>query len=209
MNETWELTPQKYLSPVELAKLLNRADELYQLGLAKKRKRFVRDWFLINTAIYTGLRRAEICDLMVADVRVGNGQSHIIVRKGKGGKARTVHIGKEYKAVLKRYIQWKAENNELAPDSYLLRSDRSEKFSVSGLWIRWKKYCSKGLHSARHSYGTYVYQSTKNLRLCQKQLGHSKITTTQIYADVTPEVICEGMNEMDKLTRALRRTCAA
>jgi len=209
MNETWELTPEKYLNPVELAKLLNRAEELFQLGVLKKRKHYVRDAFIIQTALYSGLRRAEICDLKIADVRIGNGQSNILVRNGKGSKSRTVHIGKEFKTFLRKYIQWKHDVGELHPDAYLLRSDRSEKYSVSGIWVRWRKYCPKGLHSARHSYGTFVYQSTKNLRMVQKQLGHSKITTTAIYSDVTPEIIVEGMNEFERLARTLRKTAAA
>jgi integrase len=206
MTQQEQLTPDKFLNTHELAVLLNKADELFILGQAKKRKALVRDWFLINTAIFTGLRRAEICALKVTDVRIGNGQSHIIVQCGKGGKKRTVHIGKEYKRTLKKYIQWKADNDELTEESYLLRTERSVRYSVSGLWTRWKKHCSKPLHSARHSFGTYAYQSTQNLRLVQKQLGHSKITTTQIYSDVPADIICDGMDAMEKLTKALRRS---
>ena len=122
---------------------------------------------------------------------------------GKGGKRRTVHIGKEFKSALRRYLQWKFDNGELAPDSHLLRSERSPKYCVGGLWYRWKKYCPKRLHAARHTFGTYAYQATKDLRLVQKQLGHSKPSTTAIYADCTPEVIC--MDDMARLTRQLRR----
>jgi integrase len=71
----------------------------------------------------------------------------------------------------------------LTPDAYLLRTARTEKFSVSGLWLRWKLHCPKKLHSARHTFATMTYQATKDLRLLQKQLSHSRITTTQIYAD--------------------------
>ena len=57
----------------------------------------------------------------------------------------------------------------------------------------------------RHSFGTYAYQATKDIRLVQKQLGHSKLSTTAIYADCTPEVITRGMDDMERLTRTLRR----
>ena len=46
----------------------------------------------------------------------------------------------------------------------------------------------------RHSYGTYLYEKDRDLRLVQKQLRHSKISTTQIYADVTPEDMVKGVN---------------
>ena len=201
----WELTPEKFLNPHELAALMNRAEELYVIGTTRKRKALVRDWLIINLAIGTGLRRKEMCDLKVEDIRIGNGQSHVVVRCGKGGKSRVVHIGKEFKGVLKRYLQWKHENGELAADSYLLRTERSPKYCVGGIWYRWKKHCPKRLHAARHTFGTYCYQATKNIRLVQKQLGHSKITTTAIYSDCTPEVITAGMDDMERLTRSLRR----
>ena len=53
-----------------------------------------------------------------------------------------------------------------------------------------KKYCPKTLHCARHTNATLMFQaSNSNLRMVQKQLGHSRITTTQIYADVMPQVM--------------------
>ncbi len=211
MNDTvgkqnWELTPEKFLNPHELASLLNRAEELYVLGTTKKRKGLVRDWFIINLAVFTGLRRKEMCDLKVEDIRIGNGQSHVVVRNGKGGKQRVVHVGHEFKAALRKYLTWKHANGELAPDSYLLRTERSPKYCVGGLWYRWKKHCPKRLHAARHTFGTYTYQATKNIRLVQKQLGHAKLSTTAIYSDVTPEVITQGMDDMERLTRGLRRS---
>jgi integrase len=204
MRDEWELTPEKYLNAEELSRLLRKAEELYVLGIAKRRKSFVRDWMIIHTAVFTGLRRAEICNLRVADLRIANGQSHLVVRTRKGGKTnQIVHVGREYKRTLKKYLHWKVDNGELTPDSYLLRTARTEKFSVSGLWLRWKLHCPKKLHSARHTFATMTYQATKDLRLLQKQLSHSRITTTQIYADVTPEQICTGMDAMERLTRAV------
>jgi len=205
MNENWELTPEKFLNPHELASLLNRAEELYILGTTRKRKALVRDWFIIHLAINTGLRRKEMCDLKVADIHIGNGQSHLVVTNGKGGKRRVVHIGKEFKTALKRYLQWKYDNGELTPDSFLLRTERSQKYCVGGLWYRWKKYCPKRLHAARHTFGTYAYQATKDIRLVMKQLGHAKLSTTAIYSDCTPDVITRGMDDMERLTRSLRR----
>ena len=206
VTNQWELTPDKFLNEVELARMLTKAEELYVLGEAKKSKALIRDAFLIQSAILTGLRNSELCDLKVIDLRIGNGQCHLIVRKGKGNNERTVHIGKQYKQILKRYLKWKMEHNELHPDAYLLRSERSEKYSPSALWRRWKKYCEKTLHSARHTNATLVFQASgSNLRMVQKQLGHSRITTTQIYADVMPQVMQENMSAMEKLTHSIRK----
>ena len=50
------------------------------------------------------------------------------------------------------------------------------------------------IHACRHTYGTFLYQRTKNLRLVQKQLGHSSVTTTTVYADVTAQEAVEAVN---------------
>jgi integrase len=206
MDQQWELGPERFLTPPELAKMLEKADELWVLGETKRRKQLVRDAFLIYTALMTGLRNSEICNLRVTDLRIGNGRSYLVVQNGKGGKTRNVHIGKQYKKILKRYVHWKHEQGELTPESYLLRTERSPKYCVSGLWRRWKKYCPKTLHCARHTNASMVYQASgNNLRMVQKQLGHSRITTTQIYADVMPEVMVEGMSAMERLARQLRK----
>lgn len=211
MNENWELTPEKFLDRDEIATLLRKADELWTLGEVRKRKDWVRDAFLIHTALSTGLRNSEICDLRVCDLRIGNGSSHLVVQNGKGGKSRRVHVGLEYKRLLKRYLLWKQANGELSAEAYLLRTKRSEKYSKSALWRRWNRYCAqKTLHSARHTFATMAYAaSNQNLRLVQKQLGHSRITTTQIYADVLPEVAVAAMNSMDRLIRNITRPSAA
>ena len=204
MNTDWELTPDKFLNTHELGQLLRKAQDLYDLGISRKRKALVRDWFLIQVAIFTGLRRAEICELKVSDLHIGNGQSHLIVRTRKGGKKnQVVHFGKDFKCTLKKYLKWKMDNGELNPDAYLLRTERSELYSVSGLWARWRKHCPKKLHAARHTFGKMTYQATKDIRLLQKQLSHSRLSTTQIYADVTPDVICAGMDAMEKLTKSI------
>jgi integrase len=211
MNQEWELTPEKFLDRGEIATLLRKADELWTMGEVRKRKDWVRDAFLIHTALSTGLRNAEICDLQVSDLRIGNGSSYLIVKNGKGSKLRRVHIGTAYKRLLKRYLIWKDAHGELAADSYLLRTKRSEKFCKSALWRRWTKHCpQKTLHSARHTFATMTYAASgQNLRLVQKALGHSRVTTTQIYADVMPEVAVAAMNSMERLMRGMARQSAS
>lgn len=211
MNDAWELTPEKFLDRGEIATLLRKADELWSLGELRKRRDWVRDAFLIHTALSTGLRNSEICDLKVSDLRIGNGSSYLIVQTGKGSKQRRVHLGTEYKRLLKRYLVWKEAQGELAADSYLLRTKRSVKFCKSALWRRWTKYCpQKTLHSARHTFATMAYAASgQNLRLVQKALGHSRVTTTTIYCDVMPEVAVAAMNNMDRLMRGITRQSAS
>ena len=66
----------------------------------------------------------------------------------------------------------------------------------------WRNACVQSgigkfkLHSSRHTYATQLYKKTKNLRLVQKQLRHASIETTQVYADVMPEDIMAGVNDL-------------
>jgi integrase len=198
---SWELTPDKCLNEIEVGQMLRKASDLWTLGEVKQRKALVRDAMLIYTAIFTGLRNAEICDLLVTDLHIGNGEAHLVVRNGKGGKQRIVHLGKDFKVILKRYLQWKLDNQELEAGSYLLRTERSQRYCPSALWRRWKKYCpSHRLHDARHTNATMLYKASgNNLRLVQKQLGHSRITTTQVYADVMPDEARASMSAMEQM----------
>ena len=92
-------------------------------------------------------------------------------------------------------------NEPLDKDGFLLVSSHGKSYSTRALQYAFKvSIVESGLpnyysiHSLRHSYGTYLYQRTKDLRLVQKQLGHSSIATTTIYADVTVEQTLEAVN---------------
>ncbi len=202
-NKHWEPGPERFLTRQEVGTLLAKAEELMLRGKARRRKPLVRDAMIIYCALYTGLRRFEICNLMLQDISIGNGRSHVVVRRGKNGKGRTVHIGKDFKRILKDYLVWKSEQGELTPDSYVIRNARGECYTPTGLWKRWHKYAPNGhrLHDARHTNASLLYQATRDLRMVQQQLGHSRITTTTVYATVCPELIQDGMNQMERLAR--------
>lgn len=202
----WVLTADRYLDKVQLGKLMIKAEELRTLGTAKNRKQPVKDWLLIRLAVMSGLRAGEICRLRCADLLIGYGRAEILVQRGKGGKKRVVRIGKELKADLRWFLKWKHEQGELHPESFLLRSQRSEQLTTSAVWRRWKKYCPlHRLHDARHTSATLLYEATRDLRLVQKQLGHSRPSVTAIYADVCDEAMRDGLAAMDRLVKNATR----
>ena len=205
MNPNWEITPEKYLNRDELTRLLLRAEEIKTIGIAKKRPQLIRDWMIIKTFIYTGLRRFEVCDLHCGDFSIFGGNSRLFVRFGKGKRSRHVHLSKGYASDVRWYLKWKVERGELqSPEDYFLRSERSPKYAPSGIYKRWKKYVpNHRLHDARHTAATVLYEATNSLRLVQKQLGHSSLTVTQVYADISPEQSIAGMNAMEKLLGSL------
>ena len=201
MNE-WTLTPDRYLAKEEVGKLLRRADELREIGVSRNRRQPVRDWLIIRLALFSGLRASEICALRVTDCHIGYARSELHVRCGKGGKQRVVKIGPELKKDLRWYLRWKNQAGELHPDAHLLRTKRSERLNRSALWRRWNRYCRlHRLHDARHTAATLLYEASRDLRLVQKQLGHSRPSVTAVYADVCDEKARQGVAAMEQLAK--------
>ena len=98
------------------------------------------------------------------------------------------------------------KSTHLRSQASFLRTERSPKYYVSGIYKRWKKHCpNHRLHDARHTNATLLYEATNSLRLVQKQLGHASLATTQVYADVSPEQSIAGVTAMERLTAALKR----
>ena len=96
-------------------------------------------------------------------------------------------------------------NESAGEDGFLLLSSHGKPFSIRTLQYAFKVSIKEAglpsyysIHACRHSYGTYLYKKTKDLRLVQKQLGHSSITTTTVYADVTVEETLDAVNGLYK-----------
>ena len=211
MDKEWQITQDKFLNKTELAAVLRRMDEIKTIGEAKKRPQLIRDWMLINTFLFTGLRRFEVCELHCSDFKIFGGNSYLIVRRGKGGKSRQVHLPPMFKKNVAWYLRYKAERGEIeSPETFFLRTERSEQYSPSGIYKRWKKYVpAHRLHDARHTCATALYEATLSLRLVQKTLGHASISSTQIYADVPPDQMISGMTAMEKLVQSTKKPSRA
>jgi len=174
----------RFLSSEEVIGLIKKAEDLYVIGKRRKSNTKIRDSFIIQTVLLTGLTTSEVCNLRITDLRINGKQSCIVVRKGKAGKKRLVHIGLEYRRMVKRYLQWKHQAGECRPDAYLLKTERSEKYSPCALWRRWREYCSKGLYSARHTNANALLQASGgDIKTLQAHLGHSRTNTTKKYTD--------------------------
>lgn len=198
----WTLTRGKYLSDEQLQALLIKADELALIAQAKNSRRLYQDALILWTALL-GLRREELTRIQLSHIHLGRGENFVDVI-GKGNKPRQVIFGKDYRKRLMDYLAFRAKTEELTPTTYLFMTQRSARMSVSAIWRRWKRYCPEfPLHASRHTAATLLFRATGNLRMVQKVLGHSKITTTQIYADCLPETIEAGMEQMEKMSRAI------
>ena len=197
----WILTPEKYLSEEEAKRLKTVCSNA--AALAEKRGHWlaIRDHMIISLTLATGLRAMEVSNLKTADLFLNSNESSLIVQKGKGGKRRVVRFGPRTKAGLIKYLQFR---NTDSP--YLFVSSKGENLSRSALQKIFKKWATRAglpshhsFHSMRHYLGCALYKkSNHNLRLVQQQLGHSSVSTTEIYADVMDEDAVEAISKFEE-----------
>jgi len=198
----WILTPDKFLKEDEVHALRTLLQEKAIVALARKQKKPIRDWAVIDIALSGGLRASEITNLKIKDAHIDKGENALFVAKGKGDKSRLVMISEKLKKHLKEFISWKKKAGEpVGSEDYLFVSERSPKMTLSAIQKRfkhWSKACGLktqySIHSARHTYGTMLYRATKDLRMVQKQLGHSSSKITEVYADVLAEDVEKAVN---------------
>jgi integrase/recombinase XerD len=172
------VNPPEYLTLEEVDLLLDMPDEGTVLGL--------RDKTILEVMYSCGLRVSEITLLALNNVRF---RERLILVFGKGRKERIVPFGDRAHELLKKYTEW--SRNELLRNylsDALFLNFRGEPLSRKGLWKMIKGYAMKsGIaknikpHILRHSFATHLIQNGADLRVVQELLGHSDISTTQIY----------------------------
>jgi integrase/recombinase XerD len=176
-----------YLRLEEVEKLLAQPDEKQPLGL--------RDRAMFEVLYSTGLRVSELVGLRVMDMDRAAGCVRCI---GKGDKERIVPIGKKAIALVERYLR-DARPKLLggankANVTMMFINRRGGPLSRVGVWKILSAYgrqagMRKGLtpHMLRHSFATHLLERGADLRSVQLMLGHSDISTTQIYTHVVEE----------------------
>ena len=208
-SSDWVLEPGKYLTRAEASRLLRVARGRAETAQPKGRRVAIRDYFIIHLALMTGLRVMEIAALKCGDVYLNNAICSLIVKRGKGGKKRVVFFTGSFKTHCKEYLNWKQLVGEsLKPEEPLIvSSSTGGHMTTRALQKAFKRCAAKAslqstysIHCLRHTYACFLLKASKwNLRLVQKQLGHSRITTTQVYADVMMPDIKKACYGLDRL----------
>jgi integrase/recombinase XerC len=146
----------------------------------------MRDAAMFELLYSSGLRRAELIALDVDDGRLDLRERAVTVT-GKGARTRTVPVGAKACAALTRWIDARAQI--AAPgERALFVGSRGKRIGASLVAARLAAWAlRRGLaervhpHMLRHSFATHLLQSSQDLRAVQELLGHSSISTTQIY----------------------------
>lgn len=144
----------------------------------------------------TGLRVSECVNLKVSDLELEDSQGW--VRSGKGNKDRPIFLSKPLIEELKRYIQTLAENElYLFPGKNGHISTRNVQYIVKTAAKKAKINKKVSVHKLRHSFATHNLENGVDIRLIQELLGHSDLSTTQIYTKVSHEQLKKIKNVLD------------
>src|ERR1051325_7055518 len=177
-------TPQRlsylsrFLTEEEIENLVNARDVSTDEG--------VRDRALLEVMYATGVRVSEAIGLRTRDVDVHSG---LVVCHGKGNKERRVPVGKSAIHWLQQYLRVRKRlGSETKPHLFL---HRGRALTRQDAWAVIKKHAAKAgvpdisPHTLRHSFATHLLQHGGDSRSVQALLGHSDISTTQIYTHIT------------------------
>ncbi len=177
----WKRLP-KALTDSEIDKLLRPPEPVTPATLC--------DHAMLELCYASGLRLAELRNLEEAQLQLDAGFIRVI---GKGGKERVVPVGRRAKEAIERYRE--QGRNKLAKPGKspgnLFLTNRGTAFAAVTLWGRIKKRCAlAGIdrnitpHMLRHSFATHLLEHGADLRVIQELLGHSSISTTEVYTHV-------------------------
>lgn len=179
----WKLIPD-VLSGTEVSSMIDAAHE--------RSKQSVRDTAIIELFYACGLRVSELVDLTVLGLNMDGGVVRCI---GKGSKERLVPMGKKSIEALGKYIvNVRPKTLKGRPCEALFVSRLGKKMTRQSVWKLIKFYAAKaGIkknikpHTLRHTFATQLLEHGADLRSVQEMLGHSDISTTQIYTHIDKE----------------------
>ncbi len=175
------------LSFEEINKILDQPDTTSKLGL--------RDRAILELFYSSGLRVSELIELKQSDLFLTD---EVIRVLGKGSKERIVPIGNSAIEWLEKYLTKSRPLLEKKTKSknYIFLNTRGSRLSRMGIWKIVEKYSTEaGIekevhpHTFRHSFATHLLEGGADLRSVQEMLGHSDISTTQIYTHIDREYI--------------------
>lgn len=176
------------LSIDEIDRIFSKTDLTDKLG--------IRDRAILETMYATGLRVSEVINLRIQDLML---KDEIVKVLGKGSKERIVPIGASARKYMLLYFEkCRSFLRKSRNDDTIFLNFRGGKLSRMAIWNIITKYAGMaGIekeihpHTLRHSFATHLLEGGADIRIIQEMLGHSDISTTQIYTHLDKEYLIE------------------
>ena len=193
----------KTLSEDDVSRLLAAAEHeaLHSNGNAKSKLHALRNHALLELLYATGLRVSELVTLPVSIMRR---HEPFFIVKGKGNKERMVPMSGKAMRAVQNYLALRNEDERADGCKWLFQSDNYSQALARQVFARDLKGIGArcGLsssqlspHVLRHAFATHLLQNGADLRVVQQLLGHSDISTTQIYTHVLDERLHQLVND--------------
>ena len=188
-----QIMPKK---PVSLPKSISEDDVVKLLDAPKADSLIgLRDKAMLELLYASGVRISELVNIKFSDLDL---ERNIIKVFGKGSKERLVPFGEDAAQCISAYIDERKKNKDIASIKYIFLNNRGSKISRHAFWHRLKEYCLEiGLksdispHTLRHAFATHLLNRGADLRSVQVLLGHSDLSTTQIYTHIAKQRLSE------------------
>lgn len=207
--------PMEKLTPVKLKRQVPSVLSVHEIDLILEQpdiidKAGLRDKAILEVFYSSGLRVSELINLRNNDLFLND---EIIRVLGKGSKQRVVPIGSSAVKWLKKYLLNSRPSLEKKKKSenIVFLNLRGTKLSRMGIWKIVNKYVKAAEiekevhpHTFRHSFATHLLEGGADLRAVQEMLGHSDISTTQIYTHIDREFLkqvhleCHPINKIER-----------
>ena len=157
----------------------------------------VRDVAMLEILYGSGMRISELIELNLTDLHLTMGFVRVF---GKGGKERIIPLGRGALGACTSYLngaRQKLEGTNLKTEAFFI-NQRGKRLTRQGVWKLLKQHAEKaGIqqeltpHVLRHSFATHLIENGADLRAVQELLGHSDISTTQIYTHISKTRLSE------------------
>lgn len=198
-NVAKDVNPPKI--PKRLPKALSIGDIELMIAAYGEDLAGIRNRALIETLYATGARVTEIIQLNVGDISRTEGNTVTVKVRGKGGKERLVPMGKFAQHALDQYLTRARPSmaHGSQSDALFVNEKQGSRLTRQSAWQIVMKAAEKaGIerdispHALRHSFATHLLDGGADIRVVQELLGHSSVTTTQIYTLVTIDKLRES-----------------
>ena len=200
LNNIKDIKPPKIKMRLPKALTISEIDSLLNTAKSSGNPDALRESAILELLYGTGARISEVVSLNVSDVlKFDGGEVSSLRLTGKGGKTRVVPVGRFAREALDQYLV-RVRPGLISKDrEALFLNDRGGRLSRQSMWTIVSQTAKRANisvdvspHSLRHSYATHLLDGGADVRVVQELLGHSSVTTTQIYTLVTIDKLRES-----------------